>query len=122
MNRKEKLGIAKAGASAYFVCSTIGWVKEGGIQFINRADDWTIRIHKTLGLVEVFRFEGQLQHMDVFGGDALLFWFGMGTSVAAAVVMKLIYITHAADEKGAKAERTGKGYKVKFNATKSLVD
>lgn len=114
MNKKEKIGIVKAGTAAYVVCSTIGWLKEGGIQFINRADDWTVRIHKTMGLVDVFRLEGHLQHMDVFGGDALLFWFGMSTSVVAAVVMKLIYIIQKEETKGAKPEKTSTGFKVKI--------
>lgn len=113
MNKKEKIGIVKAGVSSYLVCSTITWLKEGGIQIINRADDWTLRIHKTWGLLDVFRLEGKLQHIDVFGSDALLFWIGIGSSFVALVTMKVIYAIQK--ESKPKTEKTTKGYKVKLN-------
>jgi hypothetical protein len=112
MNRKEKFGVVKAGVSSYVICSIITWIKEGGIQIINRADDWSLRLHKTMGLVDVFRFEGKLQHIDVFGADAFLFWIGIGTSVIAAVTMKLIYVIQK-DSKP-QTEKTERGYKVKI--------
>jgi hypothetical protein len=113
MNRKEKLGIAKAGVSAYGVCSAIGWFKEGGFQLINQNEAYIIKFHKTMGIIDVFRLEGHLKDLEVFGGDWLLLFFGMGMSVMAAAVMKLVYYFQAA-EKENKTEKTSKGYKVKI--------
>jgi len=112
MTKKEKVNIIKAGLTAYAVSSGIAYVKEGGIIFLNRADDWTLRINKSLGIIDVFRVEGHLKDLDVFGSDWMFLVVGMFSSAIAVVVMKVVHYFRSEDKP--KTERTPKGYKVKI--------
>lgn len=87
--RKEKFNIAKAGISTYVTCSVIAYFKEGGVQFFANADAWTIKINKTLGLIDVVRLDGHLQNMSPFGEDWLLYVLGFCSTGMILAVMKL---------------------------------
>jgi len=78
----------KVGVSAYVASSIVSWLKEGGIQFINQKGTYVIKIHKTLGVIDVFRLDGHLKNLDVFGGDWFFIVLGLFSSVIAMVIMK----------------------------------
>lgn len=90
-SRKEKVNLVKAGVSAYAVSSLIAWLKHGGIEWHNQAGAFVIRIHKTFGVIDVFRLEGRLKDLDVFGGDFIFFFVGMFSSIVAVGIMKLVH-------------------------------
>lgn len=113
MNKKEKLHIVKASGMAYVVSSTIAWLRAGGIEFSESAGSWTIQIHKTLGVIDVFRFEGHLQHMDILGIEGFLLLVGMGSGIAAAGIMAFVNWLNQ-ESRSDKPEKTSSGYKVKI--------
>lgn len=118
MTRKEKWNIVKAGAASYVVCSGIAWLKHGGIQFFNQAGSWTVKFHKTMGVIDVFRMNGHLSKMEVFNGDALFLLFGFGTSIIAMIGMKFVeYINHEPN-----VNKTQRGYKVELNKKPGITD
>lgn len=114
MNRKQKINCAKAGVIAYGVSSAIAYLKHGGIELINQPGLWAIKIHKTLGVIDVFRMHGHLANMHVFGDDWLFFTVGMFSGVAAAGAMWAIEYYQGEEKAKPKVEKTNKGYKVKL--------
>lgn len=112
-SKSERLNLIKAGAMSYTVASTIAYLKHSGIEFINQSGTWVLKVHKTMGVIDVFRLDGHLKNMDVFGSDWLFFTVGMFAAVLAALVMKVY--DWAQTESKPQTEKTAKGFKVKLN-------
>lgn len=113
MNMKEKLNCGKAGAIAYVVSSGIDYLVHGGIAFYNKAGEWVMVVHKSLGFIDVFNptGHGHLKNIDVFSADGWLFLVGMGSGILAATVMW----AYEKIKSGPAVEKTKKGLKVKMN-------
>ena len=81
----QKRRLVLAGVGAYITSSLIAWLKHGGIQFSANKDVWTLKVYKSLGVIDVFRFDGRLKDMDVFTlDDGLFFFVGMFSAFVAA--------------------------------------
>lgn len=113
MTRKEKFNMVRAGVGCYAVSSFIAWLKEGGLEFVNRQEMYSVNFHKTLGIIDVIRFEGHLQKLDIFGGDWVYLVGGLLSPWLYVLVLKFIDWINS-EEKGSTTERTAKGMKVKI--------
>ncbi|HLO11545.1 MAG TPA: hypothetical protein VK190_04750 [Pseudoneobacillus sp.] len=116
LSKKEKFNIFTAGVGAYTVSSIIAYFKHHGIEFFNQSGQWVIKIHKTMGVIDVFRTHGALAKMDVFGSDGIFFLVGMFSGIVAVIIMKGWYYIQSMDkDTEPKIKTTKKGYKVKIN-------
>lgn len=110
MNKKEKLSVFKASVGAYTVSSFIAWLKHDGLQFINQEEAYVLKFHKSLGIIDVMRFDGHLKKMEIFGDDGMLFVVGMFSAGIAVLVIKGIKHFKEPEKKS-----SPKGMTVKYN-------